>query len=276
MNNKLKDNDFLTRLNMEHGTDEQKIALLNQIIDNELEKPENEVDMELVEECMSFIRDLDGGKFAKSDKELADGLQKIQSAPAESEPGRARPAKILRPRKPFFKVAAIFAAAALLVAATLAVAARIGGQPDQTSRPDPAPAEPTVTNYATVDAMYLSEKLDILYPSLLPADVSVENIRMLSYEDGKVDVIYEFSSPDLEFTVCNYNFSKYSVTDAQIALEFNGYVFGFTGYPDGSWKAVCLVNGYAYSVRCANYQIILDVAKNLKEYDFEKAAVLFG
>ena len=62
-NNRLKDNDFLTNLNMDNATDRQKIALLNRIIDNELDKPESEVDMTLVDECMAFIADLEGNKF---------------------------------------------------------------------------------------------------------------------------------------------------------------------------------------------------------------------
>lgn len=269
--NKLKDNDFLTRLNLDHADDGQKIALLNQIIDNELEKPESETDMDLIEECMGLIRDLDGERFTKTDAELAAGLQKIRSASGQPAPDRARPGKT-RPRRPFIKVAAILAAALLIVAASLAVAANIGGPPDQVSpTPDPAETAKTVTRYTTVDELFASERLNVLYPAALPKGVAIENIRVTSYDGGKVDLIYEFSSPDLEFAVYNYDLSKYSVSQEQITLEINGYPFGFSYLPDGSCKASCVINGYAYAVHCTNYQAILNVVQNLKEYDFEKA-----
>ena len=54
--------------NMRYLTKDQRIRILNKIIDSELEKPENEVDMKLVDQCMDIISKLNEGKYTKSKK----------------------------------------------------------------------------------------------------------------------------------------------------------------------------------------------------------------
>ena len=57
-NRDIKNNDFLLGLDMSKATREQKIQWLCQMIDNEVEKPEDERDTSLLSECADYLREL--------------------------------------------------------------------------------------------------------------------------------------------------------------------------------------------------------------------------
>ena len=54
----IKNNDFLSGLDMSKATREQKIQWLCQIIDNECDKPFDERDTSLLSECADYLREL--------------------------------------------------------------------------------------------------------------------------------------------------------------------------------------------------------------------------
>ena len=54
----LNSNDFLCSLNMSNATQEQKIQWLLKIIDNELDKPEEEQDTSLLTEAIDYFNEL--------------------------------------------------------------------------------------------------------------------------------------------------------------------------------------------------------------------------
>jgi len=60
----------------------QEILLIQDKIDEELNKPENEIDMNLIDEYFKQIRELDGGVYEKSDEQIARELQNIYSKAA--------------------------------------------------------------------------------------------------------------------------------------------------------------------------------------------------
>ena len=57
----VKSNDCLLNLNMSRATKEQKIQWLCQIIDNEVDKPEEEQDFALINEASDYLRELTEG-----------------------------------------------------------------------------------------------------------------------------------------------------------------------------------------------------------------------
>jgi uncharacterized protein YhaN len=57
----LKSNDCLFNLNMSRATKEQKIQWLCQIIDNEVDKPEEKQDFALINEASDYLRELTEG-----------------------------------------------------------------------------------------------------------------------------------------------------------------------------------------------------------------------
>ena len=57
-NKDIKNNDFLLGLDVSQATREQKIQWFCQMIDNEVEKPEDERDTSLLSECADYLREL--------------------------------------------------------------------------------------------------------------------------------------------------------------------------------------------------------------------------
>ena len=75
----IKNNDFLLGLDMSKATREQKIQWLCQMIDNETDKPEEEMDFALIDECSDYLREL-SDKEAEATPELKQRiLQKIKA-----------------------------------------------------------------------------------------------------------------------------------------------------------------------------------------------------
>ena len=75
----IKNNDFLLGLDMSKATREQKIQWLCQMIENEVDKPEDEMDFALIDECSDYLRELSNPE-AEATPELKQRiLQKIKA-----------------------------------------------------------------------------------------------------------------------------------------------------------------------------------------------------
>ena len=75
----IKNNDFLLGLDMSKATREQKIQWLCQMIDNEVEKPEDERDTSLLSECSDYLRDLSNPQAEPTPEQKQRILQKIKT-----------------------------------------------------------------------------------------------------------------------------------------------------------------------------------------------------
>lgn len=275
---KLNDNRYLCDLNFDSATDEQKIALLNQIIDNELGKPEEEVDIALVDECMAFIADLDGNRFHKSDEELTAGLQAILHGNRQTDNADS-PSAIILSFKQFAKVASIFIAAALALVAIFAVAAQIVPAEDTTDSSTttvpvvPTPHDVVITidgietaAYSSVDALLKGEKLNIQYPAELPDSIRLEQVDLRRYENNQMEITFRFNTADLQFHVCSNVLSTGENENAQELTRLTYGEFAFVLYllSDGAYEAICGLGEYTYRINCTNYDDLVFMLSHLK------------
>jgi thiamine pyrophosphate-dependent acetolactate synthase large subunit-like protein len=121
----IRNNAFLLGLNMTRATKEQKIQWLCQIIDNETDKPEDEMDFALIGECSAYLREL-SEKAAEATKEQKRRI--LQQIKAHHNQTAQKSAKVLRPSwKTPRKIIAIAATIVLLLAITLTVIAKVNG-----------------------------------------------------------------------------------------------------------------------------------------------------
>lgn len=95
----MEPNNNQTEINVE-----DKIAHLFELIDRELEKPEEEVDIDKVEAYLAEIDKLDGGAYKKSEEELDKMLQAIYS---KKEPRKKEPIYLFHLNKVGKRVAII-------------------------------------------------------------------------------------------------------------------------------------------------------------------------
>ena len=75
----IKNNDFLLGLDMSQATREQKIQWLCQMIDNETDKPEDEMDFALIDECSDYLRELSDKETKATPEQKQRILQKIKA-----------------------------------------------------------------------------------------------------------------------------------------------------------------------------------------------------
>ena len=56
LQDKIQSNEFLLGLNMDNADNLQKLVWLSQIITNEIDKPEDQQDIDLIAECAEYMQ----------------------------------------------------------------------------------------------------------------------------------------------------------------------------------------------------------------------------
>ncbi len=290
-NSKLKNNDFLISQNIDNATTEQKIALLNQIIDNELEKNEDQADMTLVDECMAFIEELEGGQFVKSNEELCAGLQRIMAKAASKKTvksARTNQARVQFSRTVLKRLIMLGAIIIILLMTSIAATAE---RTNYDSFADWLDANlwkliPGVVyeidgntvykstkyeEYSSVNKFVKKTGLNVLYPAELPEGFELKNIARTFYSDdpNEFEISFSYNSLDIQFNAINYKKQRYDYhyfefTEDDIGLiEVDGRTVSVISTPYG-FQANFLDDQYAYSISCANYDNLLFILNHLK------------
>ena len=285
--NDLNNNDFLLNLNFDKLTNEQKAAVLAQIIDHELEKPEKDVDVAFVNECLAYLNELNGESFQKSEEELNAGLMQIYAKGGDRQ-GSTEMSTPKKPhsrrRKTLLKAAVILAAALIVVFSSFTVIAKTAGYNsaldwvsaniDKLFNLKPGEYEvdgitikigDEERRYKSLDELVEKEHLDIMYPTVLPGNMKISEVRKIDYEDGKIDIWILTNSNHSMISVHNYNLSEYAVPDEIDKIQCNGNTYGYFQTPDGRFQANCVTTGYAYCITCDNYDDMVTIIQGMKE-----------
>ena len=278
----IKNNAYLLDLNMTRATKEQKIQWLCQIIDNETDKPEDEMDFALIDECSAYLREL-SDKAAEATKEQKQRI--LQQIKAHHNQTAKHVAKVLRPSwKTARKVVGIAIAAVLLLTLTLSVIAKVNGYSsaweyvkDNLQKIAGMDAGDRVNDegitlikndgvvaYKSIEELLESEGLDILYPSELPEGVQVTKILQQVVSEEKTVYCYQFT--DLSLSISASTVSEISIEDLDKyelypSVNMNFYVKKF---PNGVYQAVGNDGKYEYIVSISDYDKLLKILKGMK------------
>ena len=253
----IKSNAFLLRLNMNKATKEQKIQWLCQMIDNETDKPEEEIDFALIDECSAYLREL-SDKAAEATKEQKQRI--LQQIKAHHNQTATKSAKVLRPNwKTARKVVAIAIAAVLLLTLTLSVIAKVKGYSSaweyirENAKVffDMSPGN-TVTDgeitlikndgvvaYKSIEELLESEGLDIMYPSELPDGVRIKKISQQIIDKETNEIIEEWVSTEESHKV-NYLIEGKEYIMREITAPY--------GYEKGEHHVLKIQQPYANNV----------------------------
>ena len=278
----IRDNTFLLGLDMNRATREQKIQMLCQIIDNETDKPEDETDFALIGECSAYLREL-SDKAAEATKEQKQRI--LQQIKAHHNQTATKSAKVLRPNwKTTRKVVAIAIAAALLLTLTLSVIAKVKGYSsaweyvkdnlqkiagmDSGDRVNDEGItlikNDGVIAYKSIEELFESEGLDILYPAELPDGVQITKISQQIVSEDRIVYCYTFNDPNFSITVSTMrsylvqNLEKYpKIIDTTIEAYL-------VKEDVGDCQAVCYDNKYEYRICCYDYEIMMEILNGMK------------
>lgn len=278
----IKSNAFLLGLNMNKATKEQKIQWLCQIIDNETDKPEDDMDFALIDECSAYLREL-SDKAAEATKEQKQRI--LQQIKAHHNQTAQKSAKVLRPNwKTTRKVVAIAIAAALILTLTLSVIAKVKGYSsaweyvkDNLQKIAGMDAGDRVNDegitlikndgvvaYKSIEELLESEGLDILYPSELPEGVQITKILQQVILEEKVTYCYQFTNQTLSVTASTT--SKLLPEDLE---RYESYcmadmIFYIKNLSNGLYQAVGYNGKYEYIVSTNDYDQLLIILNGMK------------
>ena len=278
----IKSNAFLLGLNMNKATKEQKIQWLCQIIDNETDKPEDEIDFALIGECSAYLREL-SDKAAEATKEQKQRI--LQQIKAHHNQTATKSAKVLRPNwRKMGKIVAIAATVAALLLSTLTVLAKVNGYSsaweyvkenlqkiiglDAGDKVNEGNITLTkhdgVVTYASIEELLREEGYDIMYPSDLPEGVQITKILEQVVSEERTVYCYMFSDENIFITISTeHRFSPENLTKYKKIenISLDAYLVKET---IGDYQAVVYGNKYEYSIRCYDYDALIKLINGMK------------
>ncbi|MBQ7322501.1 MAG: hypothetical protein IJW99_10425 [Clostridia bacterium] len=219
---KFCDNAYLCALDMSHATDEQQIAWLNLIIDNELARGDQK-DEQLIYECAEHL-ELLAPAVSMTAEECRAKLQTLLNTVETDGPKQARilpcPPISHDHRKFRFRIAALASAFLLLIALSPQVYAHTVQQRDyrlsadairheitlleqeylSLAAPYAVNREPYQATYESLEELFRNhEDLSFYYPTQLPANQGIRSIRITYLAQDSWIVIFTFWDPSVKY-----------------------------------------------------------------------------
>ena len=281
----IRNNTFLLGLDMNRATKEQKIQWLCQMIDNETDKPEDEMDFALIDECSAYLREL-SDKAAEATKEQKQRI--LQQIKAHHNQTANHVAKVLRPTwKTPRKIIAIAATIVLLLALTLTAIAKVNGYSnaweyvkeniqkiigmDAGDRVNEGNITLTkhdgVVNYSSIEELLKEEGYDIMYPSELPEGVRITKISEQIMSEEHIIYCYRFSDQTISIAVSTV--PRISQKDLQKydRIENDTMVTYLIGKQDGYCQMVGYDGEYEYLICGSDYDVLVKILSAMKGID---------
>lgn len=261
---------------MENLSDQDKVAYLFGIIDQEKDKPWDQIDFEKIEECSRHIGKLMENELPELTNERIEDIRKKNDE-------RFKATHHLAPRKRMLakRIIGIAAAVAvLLCAATITVSAysegmSIGEYIVYVAK-NLFPGESVEHNgitfiregktlvYNDIETLIENEKLEIFYPTELPNGIFVEKILAVGNltDTEEFTLVFVFNDPSISLFIQNYqsvNLTNQKTTPIDTIVG-TFYVFE----KDGLYQATCQTDRYEYNLKVANDTIIENILKGFR------------
>ena len=278
----IKSNAFLLGLNMNKATKEQKIQWLCQMIDNETDKPEDEIDFALIDECSAYLREL-SDKAAEATKEQKQRI--LQQIKAHHNQTTTKSAKVLRPSwKTTRKVVGIAIAAVLLLTLTLSVIAKVKGyssaweyiKENAKTFFNMSPGDKVkdgeitltkhdgVVTYNSIEELLQAEGYDIMYPSDLPDGVKITKISEQSVSEKEIVYCYQFTDETLFImasTVSRFPPEKLEKYDQ---LKNDSILAYFMKKENSEYQIIAYDERYEYSIYGSDYDALIKILNGMR------------
>ena len=279
----IKSNAFLLGLNMNNATKEQKIQWLCQIIENETEKPEDEIDFALIEECSAYLRELSDTKAEATQEQKKRILKQIKAHHNQTAKGSA---KVFRPmwKSPKRIIALAATLSVLLAVSTLSIIANIKGysnawdfvveniQKIPCMRPGDKVNDGEITlikndgvmTYNSIEELMQTEGYDILYPSKLPDGVRITKITQQKIDENHI--VYSIHFTDVDLSIAASTKSNISEDDLKEYEYFTSVNADFyvRKLSNGLYQAVGYDGKYEYIVSTNDYAKLVIVLNGMK------------
>lgn len=256
--------------------------MLCQMIDNETDKPEDEIDFALIGECSAYLREL-SDKAAEATKEQKQRI--LQQIKAHHNQTATKSAKVLRPNwKTARKVVAIAIAAALLLTLTLSVIAKVKGYSSaweyvkenvqkiagmdcgdrvREGNITLIKGEESIA-YSSIEELMQTEGYDILYPTNLPEGIEITKVSQQIVNENYVIYSLQFTDPDLSVMMSNqFEIPQEDLKKHDIFISSN-ITFYIKELTNGMYQAVGDDGTYGYIISANNYDNLTTILNGMK------------
>ena len=278
----IKSNAFLLGLNMNKATKEQKIQWLCQIIDNETDKPEDEIDFALIGECSAYLREL-SDKAAEATKEQKQRI--LQQIKAHHNQTATKSAKVLRPKwRKMGKIVAIAATVAAILLSTLTVLAKVNGYSnaweyvkENLQRIAGMDAGDRVNEgnitlikgeesiaYSSIEELMQTEGYDILYPATLPEGIEITKVSQQIVSEDYAIYSMQFTAPDLSVMISNQNNLSQEDLEKHESITTTNMQFYIKQLPNGLYQAIGYDDKYEYIISFNDYDELTMILNGMK------------
>ncbi|MBQ7335573.1 MAG: hypothetical protein IJW92_03765 [Clostridia bacterium] len=277
----IKNNAFLLNLDMKDASREQKIAWLCQIIKNEVEKPEDQRDLDLIAECSEYLEELSDEESEPSPEQIEKALQETKQK--YSTPQITKPT-VRKKTKPFIKLTIAATVAILVLLSSLTVAAKVTGcgnawemvieniQKILNMEVGDSYNENGITlikgdeniTYDSVQTLLSSEGYNILYPDNLPNDIRITKITEQVISDTHSVLTFQFSQTNLFMSISDVRNIEDEDLLEEERYETETMIFYIKSFPNGEYQAIGHDSNYEYIVVYNDYDALISILNNMK------------
>ena len=278
---KIKNNEFLLSLDMSDASRDQKIAWLSQIIENEIQKPLEQQDLDLIAECTEYMMELSAGEITVPAERKEQALLEAKANnPAVEKKGRV----IAKKPKLRLKIVAAIAALLVLSFSTLTVAAKVGGYSNawdfvlenvgNISKMEPGDfidgdgitliKGGKSIAYGSIEELISTEGYDILYPSKLPNDIRITKITQQVVSETHIVWTFSFNNDGQSLSVSNLQQISSGDLSSYEVYETDKIVFYIKSFSNGSYQAIGYDQKYEYQIIFTDYESLITILSNMK------------
>lgn len=263
---------------MENLSDQDKVAYLFGIIDQEKDKPWDQIDFEKIEECSRHIGKLIESELPELTNERIEDIRKKNNERFKAAHHPAPKKRVLAKR--IIGIAA--AVTVLLCAATITVSAYSEGMsigeyivyvaknlfPGESVEHNGITfiREDEMVIYDDIESLIENQKLGIYYPTELPDGVYIEKIVLtgdITQAEEECTLIFVFNDSSISFSVQNYC----SVNSIESTLSPYDTPVGtfFISERNNKYQAVCQIGINEYILSTTNVSTMEIILKGLNK-----------
>lgn len=263
------------KLNIDEMSDRNLKEYLNKMIDDEIDKPLNEQDIDLVRECVDFIIEIDNAEIHLTGDDIKNETQKILQKYNKSRQ------KLLKHK---LKKSLTITACIILVLCMMNFIAYAFGfnslnvlkQWSMYLLDMPTGIElekEQITfiksslkhQYDSVSDLISGENLHIMYPDYLPEGILLNRIDFIDNNDIST-YIFVFNKNILSFIISD-KYPEDTVKKLESSAniyKMNNINFYILSMDDGTWQAVFIFNNMLYNIIYNDYNQLIKIINNIK------------
>ena len=275
----MKDKEIYT-FDPNNATDDQIRAWLFAIIEHELDKPEDQQDLELIYECSECEACLRGSESTLTKEQYLAGLAEIKQRAQGTNGKKARKPRICR------RLGVLLVAALALIVLSVGAVAALGGSAawecitsnvKQILGMDPGDTLKNekvtlikgdlVAEYDSVEQALKAGGFEgVLYPAELPEGVRIERVVESYVDKIQYHISFVFNTTLYSYRIISYDEASIENVESTKTQTFNNRIYHISYLSDvKQYQAVCYHNGHEHIVMASNYDALINFINCLEE-----------